>query len=345
MNQNELFKRYLTESVNLALLELQNLIKTEHLYAISLFTSGENNFSYICVSANTEEGLQEKVNLYRNQNNRLTDNTLNKNLRWSVPDWKYHDFSTKVASIELPDDSDTKRDSKIYSILVSCLKNLQKNKIIKNKEIACLITCGDMSDEFLLKGIKRLNSETFIEKFIREYTPQPFLDYLNSLPDSTRIVTVFNLYVDISLNINSNLCIEAKSRNINQYQLKPVIAKFGSSAIPRLLDIIEENGFKQIYYDSSSEEYKKYGVHTLENQLSTSSAFLIEKCGRISVSETLRIQTMIKKILEHETSLTKKSTLPENLARILHNLNPKKFPNTLMNPKTNFLENFDKFIL
>ena len=155
---------------------------------------------------------------------------------------------------------------------------------------------------------------------------------------------MINLYRDLSLNVSSDLCIEARSRNVDHFVLHPVIAKFGSSAVPRLLDVIEENGFKRIYYDRSSEEYKKYGICTLENNLSTSSALLIEDCGHINDSETARMQALIKKLIEHQSNLTIKSTLPENLARVLHALKPKMFPPTVMNPETNFLENYNEYI-
>ncbi|MFW5879515.1 MAG: hypothetical protein ACOCUV_01690 [bacterium] len=297
MIQNDSFKKNLTETVHVALTDLLNKTQNESIYAISLYTSGED------------------------------------------------DFSTEVSAIKLPKDPDPKRDTKLYNIFVSCLKTIQKKQVLKKLDVAYLITCGDMSDEFLLKGIKKLNSEEFVDKYIEEYTQIPFINYLKLLPESNRVETVIKLFKDLSLNINTDLSIEAKSRNVDHFDLKPIIAKFGYTVVPRLLDIIEENGFKQIFYGRSSVECKKYGVCTLENNLSTLSAFLIEDCGRISDSDTARIQALIKNLVEHQSSLVIKSTLPENLARVLNHLKPNNFPKTIMNPKTNFLENYNEYIL
>lgn len=344
MMQNDSFRKDLNETVQQALLKLLPAVQGENIYALALFTSGETDFSYICISLNTEEGLREKAEQYREKQTGITAATALKSLRWSVPDWKYHDFSAEVAALKLPDDSDPKRDTRLYNNFVSCLKNIKKSGLLKNPDIVCLITCGDMSDEFLLKGMKKLNSEEFIGKFLEEYTPLPFINYLKSIPDSERLNTIIGLFHDLALRIRTDFSMEAETRNVVHFDLTPLIATFGSSAVPLLLDIIEENGFRQIFYDRASEEFKKYGACTLENNLSTLSAFLIEDCGRLSDSEAARIQRLIKKLIEHQAGLAIKSTLPENLARVLSHLKPDRFPATVMNPRTNLLENYLEYI-
>lgn len=343
--KNESFKDKLFETLNKAVLDLFTQIQDENIYALSLYTSGEDDYSYICVSANTEEDLIEKAHLYATEDVGVNENAAIKSLRWSVPDWKYHNFSSEIESLTLPDDLGPKRDLKLYNDFVSCIKKVKKNVLFENRNIVFLITCGDMSDDFLIKGLKKLNSNEVINRYLEEYTALPFINYLRSLPIISQIEKVINLYCDLWLYTNTEMCIEARTRNVTQFDLEPLIIEYGPQIAPKLLDIIEANGFKPIFYEKSSDEFKKHGAFTLENELATSCTFLIEEYRKIDDSQIERMQKIIKKRIEIDTNLEITSTLAENLARVLHKLRPNKFPDTVMSSKTNHLENYKEYLL
>jgi hypothetical protein len=72
----------LTDAVAEAARTLHRTIGNEHLYSFALYTSGENGFVYVCVSANTEEGLDEKLQQYAARGHTVDSS----GLRWSAPD-------------------------------------------------------------------------------------------------------------------------------------------------------------------------------------------------------------------------------------------------------------------
>src|SRR5690349_20974750 len=64
MNRIEQFRSSLTSALECAAAKLFEVIGDEKLYAIALYTSGETDFSYVGVSANTEESLAATAEKY-----------------------------------------------------------------------------------------------------------------------------------------------------------------------------------------------------------------------------------------------------------------------------------------
>jgi hypothetical protein len=87
----------LTDALRDALAELRREIGQERLYVFALFTSGQSEFDYVCVSANTEEGLARIVAKAdargRGRGRERSRAEIETALRWSACDWEHHDFA------------------------------------------------------------------------------------------------------------------------------------------------------------------------------------------------------------------------------------------------------------
>jgi hypothetical protein len=64
----------------------------------------------------------------------------------------------------------------------------------------------------------------------------------------------------------------------------------------------------------------------------------------LSDSDVARIEHLIVRRVDVDRARPMASTLAENLARVLHQLRPKRFPDPVLNPKTNHLDNPDPFL-
>jgi hypothetical protein len=342
----------LIEAVEKALREL--LVKTskEQLYVFALYTHNEDDYQGVSVVANTEEGLRETAHKYAEKDSEYGEEGWIYRLRWSVGDWKYLDFSPEVASIELPDldvpeRKGEARDKYVYNGFIKTMKEIEKLGVLKDihPRVTQLVVAGDMSVEYLLKGMKLLNQPEFVDEYIEKYTPYPFLAKIESLPTDKRLDTLFGLYRDLRLGRPSALALDAKAHHVGPYDPELLIVGLGNSEIvSRLLDLIEQNGFGEIFNSKGSSAYKNYGPFTPEADLATSAIFLVEKCHSIEEPHVRRIQEMIARRVALDRQLSQTTTLAENMARVLHQLRPKRFPNSQLNPKTNHLDNPDPFL-
>ncbi len=147
------FKTKLLSALREAHDDLLRLIGSQRLYGFVLYTSGEEDFVYVSVSANTEEALGA-----------------NRHLRWSVRDWKYHDFSEAVRDVELPAGEGSARDRMIYSGMVAALKALDDEHRFgegaAREQVVLNVVCGDMSEEFFTAGLRLLNPASVVDAWL-----------------------------------------------------------------------------------------------------------------------------------------------------------------------------------
>jgi hypothetical protein len=151
------------------------------------------------------------------------------------------------------------------------------------------------------------------------------------------------LYHDLKLNICSDIALEAGIRNLGIYDLQPLIIELSSNSIPHLLDIIEKYGFYKIFNEKGSSAFEKYGAFTPEARLALSTILLIKKCKVITDSHISKLQKILHKRVKIDRKLSLTSPLAENIARTLHELRPNQFPKSILNSKTNHLENPEAF--
>ncbi len=324
------FRVQLTEALRGAHGQLRTEVGKQSIYGFVVYTSGQAEFDYVCASANTEQALGKDAAL-----------------RWSVPDWEHHDFAKAVRQLAVPGDRD---DAKLYGDMVAALAALDKEgrfgKGAARAKVILNVVCGDMSEEFFVRGLKKLNPAPVAKRWITENTPGPYLDALEQkLPKGQRLEALLVLREALALDRDTPAVRAARSRYVTQYNLEPRIARFGSVAIPALIDAIERHGFAPAFNKPGSPAWKKHGAFTVANQLATGSAFLIGTCG---VPDEASVQRLLD-IVRRKVALDKKvrghvSTLAENIARVLHRQFPARLPDTRMSETTNHLLNAEDYL-
>ena len=97
------FRRDLARRTADAVQALRRRIGSETLYGFALFTSGESGFAWVRASANTEEGLARRADERAESDPRYRGEAGRRLLRWTAPEWAFHDFSEGIRSLAMPD--------------------------------------------------------------------------------------------------------------------------------------------------------------------------------------------------------------------------------------------------
>ncbi len=113
---------------------------------------------------------------------------------------------------------------------------------------------------------------------------------------------------------------------------------FGPKVVPKLVDLVAHYGF------ASAFDHNR-GLETREVWLAGSALFLVRRVGLVSDRELARLQKLVGDFVERDRRLRVASTLAENTARVLHELRPRRFPPTVMDPLTYKLLNPEPFLL
>lgn len=346
MKTIQVFKKDLASALENSIQTLFQKIGNERLYGVSLFLNEDFDFSSACISANTEEALISKAAEYAQRWPEYSGKRGEKLLRWSVADWGYFNFSSEVEKLKFPPGDGARRDSSLYRAIVDCLLALKEKECfaINNPQVVFSITCHDMTDDFFLEGLGKLNSASVTEDYVRNFTAIPILNELRALPAANRLEVVSALYRDLTLGIDSETALNASARNANQYNIQAIFHELGSDGIARLLDLIEAHGFGAIFNPRDSAAYRRFGAFTAENTLATSAIFLVGEIARVRNEHIKRMQRILARRVEADKSLPITSTLAENIARILHRLRPKRFPESVLDRKTSHLLNPEPFL-
>jgi hypothetical protein len=313
----------------------------KQLYAFALYTSGQDDFGYVCVSANTEEALTRKA---------AGAGTAIRDLRFNAPDWELHDFDKDVRAIELPPRGTRKRDALVYKALVAALKAVDQKRVFgtgkRRNEVMLAVMCGDMDERFLLKGMRALNPPAVVRAYRERFTPKPFLDRLRALPDATRTATVITLWEDLGLDRDTPLAREAAEFGATQWDVHAVVKELGTAAIEPLLALIEVHADGKAWNRKGTPAYAKHGVSGLGISLATSAVFMIgELNGNVPESVIPRLQACLRRRLAADDKMKGPvPTLAENIARVMHELQPQRFPDTQMGYDSNRLENPKPFL-
>jgi hypothetical protein len=77
---------------------------------------------------------------------------------------------------------------------------------------------------------------------------------------------------------------------------------------------------------------------------SSNIAFLIGEIGDVAERDVVRLQGVVAEVEARDRALPLASTLAENVARVLHGLRPRRFPDSVLDPKTNHLRNAEAFV-
>jgi hypothetical protein len=341
----ERFREQLYSTLERATLRLLEKIGDEKLYAIGLSTSGEGDFSYVFAAANTEKGLQARCRYYATHP-KYSGKFDEKQIRWMSGDWLHRNFAPELEKLDFPAGEGEERDDAIYEVFIECLQRLQTLKALQRQcpQVVFVVTCADMSEESFMEGLRRLNPPEVYEKYVTDNTPANYLKELEFLPRDIRLEKIVALYRDLSLGVPSELAKAAEAQNVDRFTARALLGEFGDDGATRLLDLIEQYGFGPIFNKRGSAAFKRFGAFTAENTLSTSSVFALLDCDPISEKLILRMQEILRKRVQADRGLSITSTLAENIARVLHQLRPRRFPKSELDPKTNHLRNPEPFL-
>lgn len=284
------FGTRLTDAVRIAVASLEAQRGDEHLYAFALYTSGQEDFDYVCASANTTEALARSVassaTRRAEQGRETSVEEIESALRWSAPDWELHDFSPEVSAIELPPQRGDRdeRDHAVYSAFVKALGTADAEGLFgkgaSRARVTLAVMCGDMSADFLLKSIEKLNPPAVVKRYVDAHTPASLYRRLDALPADRRASAYLELYADLAFHRSTPNATLAKRVGLTYFgQLDEKIAALGPQR----------------------------------------SALDEEQEGIVS-------------------------TLAENIARVLHALDPARFVAPKKDPKTNRLLNAHDYV-
>ncbi len=103
------------------------------------------------------------------------------------------------------------------------------------------------------------------------------------------------------------------------------------------MDLLAHYGFAAPF-DANRE------LETREVWLAGSALFLVRRIGGVPDREIERLQRLVGEFVERDRRLKVASTLAENTARVLHELRPRRFPPSAMEPLTYKLSNPEPFL-
>jgi hypothetical protein len=345
------FRKRLDAALRRAVATLPTFIGDEHLYAFSLYTSGQSDFGYVCFSANTEEGLAHVAEGYAARYPDYAGEAGKRRLRWSTCDWEYHDFAPCLTGDDLPDRNDRPHamDEAIYQELISSLRAFDREGGFGTGQARAKVTlnvvCGDMSEAFFRNGLAALNPKEVVERYIEECTPEPFIRIIKKRPLEKQIEAWLALYEGLMLGRESLLITQAQTADFEVCDAQAQLCEIDHPRVALgLVDIVERHAFSPAFNEKGTPEWERDGACTSTSKLSTGAVFAIADLGTVSDEIIDRLQAILARRSELDQSLPLTSTLAENIARCLHTLRPDVFPASQLHPKTNHLANAEAFL-
>jgi hypothetical protein len=337
------FRRDLTRRTAEAVQELRRRIGTEALYAFALVTSGESGYAYVLASGNTEEGLTRRAAALAASDPRYRGEAGRRLLRWSAPDWDHHDFAPEVRALRLPEPLERRPglDAAIYDAFLGALRAVDRAGLFGRGADRAFLTvnvlCPGQTEAFFRKGLKALNPIPTVQRHLHETSPAPFVRCVNQAPRRERIRVWLALYEDLYMEWRTAIAEEARARGISPWDVEEQLVGFGPRVVPSLVDLVAHYGFAPAF-DRERE------LETREVWLAGSALFLVRRIATVPEREIHRLQRLVADFVERDRRLKVASTLAENAARILHELRPRRFPPTVMDPQTYKLLNPEPFL-
>jgi len=327
------FRRELARRTAAAVQALRGRIGSETLYAFALVTSGESAFTSVVASANTEEALGRRAARRAVDDPRFRGDAGRRLLRWSVEDWELHDFAPAVRALALPgvEGRPPALDAALYDAFAGALRAVDRAGLLgRGAERAFLtvnVVAPRSSQAFFRKGLRLLNPVPTVERHLRETAAEPFVRCVNRAPRRERIRIWLALYEDLYMEWKTPIAEEARARGISPWEVEAELARFGPKVVPSLVDLVAHYGFAPPFD-------KARNLETREVWLAGSALFLARRIGAVSEKEVARLQRLVAEFVERDRRLKVASTLAENVARVLHELRPRRFPPSRMDPLT-----------
>lgn len=338
------FRRDLTRRTADAVHALRARIGSETLYGFALFTSGERDFAWVRASANTEDALTRRAAAAAALDPRFRGEAGRRLLRWSAPDWEYHDFAPEVRGLAVPPPEGRRPtlDPALYDAFVGALKAVDRAGLFGRGADRAFLTvnilCDHPSPPFFRRGLRALNPVPTAERHLHETAAAPFIRCVNRAARRERMRIWLALYEDLYMEWRTPIAEEARARGLSPWEVEEELARFGPKVVPALIDLLAHYGF------AAPIDHNR-GFETREVWLAGSALFLVRRIGMVAEAEIARLQRLVGDFAERDRRLRVASTLAENTARVLHELRPRRFPPSEMDPLTFKLINPEPFLL
>jgi hypothetical protein len=183
----------------------------------------------------------------------------------------------------------------------------------------------------------KLNPVPTVERHRHETAREPFVRCVNRAPRRERMRIWLALYEDLSMEWRTPIAEEARARGFSPWEVEEELVRFGPKVVPRLVDLVAHYGFASAFDHAR-------GLETREVWLAGSALFLVRRVGLVTEKDIGRLQKLVGEFVERDRRLRVASTLAENTARVLHELRPRRFPPTAMDPQTYKLLNPEPYL-
>jgi hypothetical protein len=337
------FRRELASRTAAAVQGLRARVGSETLYAFALFLDAEDAFTTVVASGNTEEALSRRAAERADVEPRYRGEAGRRLLRWSPPDWGYHNCAPDVRALAIPPVTEWRAgaDAALYDALAGALRAVDRAGLFGRGADRAFLTvnvlCPSPSPAFFRKGLKLLNPQPTVERHLHETSLAPFVRCVNRAPRRERMRIWLALYEDLYMEWRTPIAEEARARGMSPWDVEAELARFGAKVVPALLDLLAHYGF------ASPFDHNR-GLETREVWLAGSALFLLRRVGGVQERDVARLQKLVGEFVERDRRLKIAPTLAENTARVLHELRPRRFPPAEMDPQTYKLLNPEPFL-
>jgi hypothetical protein len=344
------FQSELETRLRAAVVELARRVGDEHLYAFVLYTSHQDEYLYVLASANTEEALARRIEEYVRRDPATDDVELRRGVRWNAADWGYHDFAPDVGALEVPAARGVGGHAAIHRAFVDALRTLDEEGAFgrgdTRESVTLNVLCGDMGRQFFERGLRALNPATVVEAYFARWTPRAFVERVNARPPDERRHTWLALYEGLALRAEpaAAVVLEAREAGLTEHGVADELAKLGSCVVPDLVVLLQRLARAPTFNEAGTPAWRRDGAFTREDRVATNVAFVIGEIGKIDEADVACLQDIVAEVAARDRALPRASTLAENVARVLHGLRPRRFPDSVLDPHTNHLRNPEPFI-
>jgi hypothetical protein len=337
------FRRDLADHTAAAIRQARARAGSESLYAFALVLrpgTAAGAGPGLAAAANTEEGLTRRAAERSALEPRYRGEAGRRLLRWSPDDWAHPDLSPAIRALRAPSPAEI-APAALDDALQGAVRAVDRAGLLgKGAERAFLtvnvIRPGAPAAEFV-RTLRRLNPACTVERHLRETASEPFVRCVNQAPRRERMRIWLALYEDLYMEWKTPIAEEARARGMSPWDVEAELARFGAKVVPSLVDLVAHYGFAPPFD-------RNRALETREVWLAGSALFLARRLGAVPEREIARLQVLVGAFEERDRRLRVASTLAENVARVLHELRPRRFPAPVMDPLTYKLQNPEPFL-
>lgn len=127
------------------------------------------------------------------------------------------------------------------------------------------------------------------------------------------------------------------------FDAEDALVALGAVARPRLLEIVERHALRPQMTEPGTEERARFGVYAPSSNLTTSAAHALAEIGGLTDAELRRLRDVLAELVADYPDEGVAGINAAVLARVLHRLDPDRFPQPDIGDGDNRLRNADRF--